>query len=300
MKDVKIKSVIFAAAIMAIILCTVFSAVCINIDGSQSNAEWSDSELHVLRVPDDFGNDVSFAYVRIVFEPNAGKIFLCIGIEYKSINEPNLAGANVSLCGGAEIRLNADGTYECADESFTVKTASSCDTHSKNAVIEAEISHSSLTASYGSLKIKIIDTYGKSSNLYLVDFGAADSGNIGKNPVDKSSSSKKSKTTQAKSRDKSSRTVDDFTYKPAKNASESVALKSGEGQVQSFTEENVNALTDDFTAVLPNKNEKSKKLYIILGSVSAAAIAVAAVFDHVRKEKLSAEKRQNRQDEDIK
>ena len=38
MKDVKIKSVIFAVVIMAIIWITAFSAQCINIDGRQGNA----------------------------------------------------------------------------------------------------------------------------------------------------------------------------------------------------------------------------------------------------------------------
>ena len=192
MKDVKIKSVIFAAVIMAIIWSTAFSAQCINIDGRQDNAEWSDSELHILEIPDDFGNDVKFAYVRIATVPEEGKIFLCIGIEYGNINDPYLAGATVSVCGGAEIYLSADGTYRCTDDSYAVKTATGWNNYSKNAVTEAEIVKAR-PASRGNLKLRIIDTYGKSSNLYTVDFGETVVNPSDKNVTEKSSASKKTK-----------------------------------------------------------------------------------------------------------
>ena len=296
MRDVKIKSVIFAAVIMAIIWITVFSAQCINIDGRQSNAEWSDSELHILEIPDDFGNDVKFAYVRIVTVPEEDKIFLCIGIEYGDINDPNLAGATVSVCGGAEIYLSADGTYRCTDDSYAVKTASSLDNYSKNAVTEAEIVKARL-ASRGNLRLRIIDTYGKSSNLYTVDFGKTVGNPSDKNVTEKSSASKKTKETATKNRGTSASVGNDFTYKLAESAKSTVS-QSGESKArQSLTDENGSVLTDDFTAVPPSRSEENKKLYIVLGSVSAAAVAVSAVFGYIRKEKTSAAKQNKNQDE---
>lgn len=292
MKDVKIKSVIFAAAIMAIIWSTAFSAQCINIDGRQDNAEWSDSELHILEIPDDFGNDVKFAYVRIVTVPDEDKIFLCIGIEYGNINDPYLAGVTVSVCGGAEIYLSADGTYRCTDDSYAVKTASIVDCYSKNAVIEAEIVKARL-ASRGNLKLRIIDTYGKSSNLYTVDFGETVGNSSDKNVTEKSSASKKTKEAATKKRGTSA-SGNDFTYKLAESAKSAV---SQSGERNSFADENGSVLTDDFTAVPPSRSEENKKLYIVLGSVSAAAVAVSAVFGYIRKEKASAAKQNKNQDE---
>lgn len=296
MKDVKIKSVIFAAVIMAIIWIMAFSAQCINIDGRQGNAEWSDSELHFLEVPDDFGNDVKFAYVRIVTVPEENKIFLCIGIEYGNINDPNLAGATVSVCGGAEIYLSADGTYRCTDDSYAVKTAASRYDYSKNAVIEAEIVKARL-ASRGNLKLRIIDTYGKSSNLYTVDFGEAVESRSDKNATEKSSASKKTKEAATEKRGTSARAGNDFTYKLAESVKNTV-LQSGEGKTrQSLTDENGSVLTDDFTAVPPSRSEENKKLYIVLGSVSAVAVATSAVLGYIRKEKVSAAKQNKNQDE---
>ncbi len=294
MKDVKIKSVIFAAVIMAIIWITAFSAQCINIDGRQDNAEWSDSELHTLEIPDDFGNDVKFAYVRIVTVPDEDKIFLCIGIEYRNINDPYLAGATVSVCGGAEIYLSADGTYRCGDDSYAVKTATSINNYSKNSVTEAEIVKAGL-ASRGNLKLRIIDTYGKSSNLYTVDFGKVSGRISNESSTEKSSASRKTKETATKKRDTSA-SGNDFTYKPAESFKSTVSQGGESVARQSLTDENGSVLTDDFTAVPPSRSEENKKMYIILGSVSAAAVAVSAVFGYIRKEKASAAKQSKNQD----
>lgn len=299
MKDVKIKSVIFAAVIMTIILCTAFSAQCINIDGRQSNAEWSDSELHLLEIPDDFGNDVKFAYVRIVTVPDKDKIFLCIGIEYGDINDPYLAGAVVSVSGGAEIYLNTDGTYRCGDDTYAVKTASSWDDYSKNAVIEAEIVKSRLAAVNGSLKIRIIDTYGKSSNLYTVYYGEADSSVSDNKLTDKSSVSKRTKNSKTKKRGTSAHTADPFTYKAVTGGVQSAVSYGEESKTEnSFTSEDGGALTDDFTSVPPNRSEENKRLYIVLGSVSAIVVAASAVVGYIRKEKTSSVKRHENQDEE--
>ena len=75
-------------------------------------------------------------------------------------------------------------------------------------------------------------------------------------------------------------------------------MQSGEGKTrQSLTDENGSVLTDDFTAVPPSRSEENKKLYIVLGSVSAVAVAASAVLGYIRKEKVSAAKQNKNQDE---
>lgn len=302
MKDVKIKTAVFAAVIMAIILCTASNAMCVNVDGRQSNAEWLESELHPLKVPDTFGNDINFAYVRILTSPEDGKIFLCIGIEHGKINDPYLAGVELRVCGSEKIILNVDGTYKCSDESYLIQTASSWDIYSQNMVIEAEICSAKLCLNSGRLEIKIIDTYAKYSNLFVIDFGAAQTQSDTGRAANKITDAKTSKDAHnAYKNDKSksgtgknSRST--FGYKPAQSTFNNSVHQTDESLGSTPSAESVNSEVDDFSAHLSKKSDSSKKIYALIGSAATVAVTAAVVFDFVRKKALAA--RENKNDTD--
>lgn len=255
-------------------------AYAIKIDGALNEHDWNDASVFVLKEQKNFNNKIKSAVVKVLENKQDGFVYLAVMTEFEKDGDINNCKVKIAVNDSEPSVISVcDGVLK--NGTYPVEAKSTFDENSSCAFTEASVFFKDGANRSDIIKINIFDMNGAESGTYTIELddeeASADEDLNTEKTTKKSSSktTKTKKTTSKKSSSKKTTTKDSFTFKKVDKTKTEI-----DDEIVDESSERDQSTTTENTQIVYESEEKTsdkKYVYLIIGAVCAAGVAVAAV-----------------------
>lgn len=234
--------------VLAFLLCSHLSAGAEGIDLGKWNNEGT--LYTVLNDEGRYSNSaVVMAFLRTDYDHPSNRIRMLFSLELDSFTDESKSGVRMSVNGGEDIILHADGTAEYNEDEYFASLISASDPRTKTLYLEVTLGIKQGIPDSVILDFNFYDTQGTASNTYSID--------ITESPVQQTSAENAETTTQ--------RTKNTKQSAGQEHVSEKTSLASEESITDIENSTSVSTQQHDLDVEVINITVKDRAFAIIAG-----------------------------------